>query len=363
MGERVSIATDLDLLRATVKDDASVVRQALTSRPSDVPGFLRFAQRNRLADFVYWRLQRFDLTGLLPPSHLAAAKAATLLERRRCERLVEELARLGELFHEGDVRVLFLKGPLLAQRFYGGLEGRTAADLDLFIRGRDLGRVEALLQGTGYAPAFHVLLSRRLTRYFAHHFEYRRQGVPLDVHWEFQRHFSFRIDYRRVWASASRVELGGRSYEVVSAEYELVLQLLGVLTDLQVGKLALRSLVDIHRIIRAVHPTTDWNEFFARRKRERILRPSAYVLALVLELLQCRGEFPSLETDLEPILRELPATGLGVRAALESRPLSASQKLLALRIYESPLAASLSWWLLSLPFRLAVYGITRPGRP
>jgi hypothetical protein len=256
--------------------------------------------------------------------------------------------------------VLFLKGPLLAQRFYGGLEGRAAADLDLFVRSRELSRVEALLLEAGYAPAFRVLLNRRLSRYFAHHFEYRRLGLPLDVHWEFQRHFTFAIDYGRVWRSASRVELRGREYEVVSDEYELVLQILGVLTDLQVGKLALRSLVDIHRILRCLDPLTDWPEFLARRQRERILRPSVYILALVVDLLRCGAEFPALRAALEPSLRHLPSTDLGVRAALESRPLSAGQKLLALRMYESPVAATLSWWLLSLPFRLAVYGVTRP---
>lgn len=350
---------DLALLRATVREDADAIRRALTDPSADVAGFLRFAHRNRLGDFVYWSLRRLGLTGELAPEYLAAAKANALLERMRQEELLAELARLGEIFRVSGVRVLYLKGPLLAQRFYGGLEGRAAADLDLFIRGRDLGRVERRLLEAGYLPAFRVLLSRRLSRYFTHHFEYRRKGLPLDVHWQFQRHFTFAIDYGRVWAGASRTEVRGREYEVVSAEYELVLQILGMLTDLQVGKLALRSLVDIQRILRTMDPVTDWGEFLAQRERERILRPTAYILALVLELLHCEDQFPILRDGLAPTLRGLPSTDLGVRAALESRPLSAGQKLLALRIYESPVAASLSWWLLSLPFRLAVYGVTR----
>jgi hypothetical protein len=58
----------------------------------------------------------------------------------------------------------------------------------------------------------------------------------------------------------------------------------------------------------------------------------------------------------------LPSTAAARRAVLESRPLDLGQKLLALRIYETPLAASVSWWLVSLPFRVAAYGITRPLR-
>ncbi len=351
--------TDIVLLRGCVSENAVALRAALTDPDTDVAGFLRFAHRHKLADFVYCRLEQLGLTGLLPHAHLAAATAAAMLDRSRNDKLLAELRLLGERFPAADLRVLFLKGPLLAWRFYGTLEGRAAADLDLLIRRRDLAQVEAVLLAEGYAPAFRVLLSRRLSQHFSHHFEYRREGLPLDVHWAFQRHFTFAIDYDLVWASAERTELDGRIYEVVAPEYELVLQLLGVLTDLQVGKLALRSLVDIHRILRAMEPGTDWAEFCVRRKQERILRPSACVLALVLELLECHAEFPALVSALEPTLRELPSTLSGVRAALDSRPLSPGQKLLALRMYESPLLAAMAWWLVSLPFRVSVYGASR----
>jgi hypothetical protein len=46
---------------------------------------------------------------------------------------------------------------------------------------------------------------------------------------------------------------------------------------------------------------------------------------------------------------------LARRAVLESRKVDVGQKLLAFRLYESSLAAALSWWLVSLPFRFAVY--------
>ncbi|HEX6106794.1 MAG TPA: nucleotidyltransferase family protein [Gemmatimonadales bacterium] len=353
----------MTLLRACVREDEAALRAALTSPATDVAGCLAFAHEHRLAGFVWARVERLGLTGLLPPAQLAAAAAGALFERARSERLTAELRRLGELLQADGVPVLFLKGPLLARRFYGGLDARAAADLDLFIRSPDLARVEALLGAAGYAPAFRVLLSRRLSRYFTHHFEYRRDGLPLDVHWAFQRHFSFAIDYRRVWTTTERAELGGRVYEVLSPEYELVLQLLGIQTDLQVGKLALRSAVDVYHILRAMEGAIDWGEFCARRGRERILRPSAYVLAMVLELLHCREEFPALAAALEPALSELPSTSPGVRAALDSRTRSPGQKLLALRLYETPLAAALSWWLVSLPFRLAVYGVGRGQDP
>jgi hypothetical protein len=351
---------DLTVLRSLVRGDVEALRTALSDPGTDVAGFLGFARRHQLGSYAYRTLKQLGLAPLLAPRMVVGAKATALLERAVSDRLARQMGELGELFDRGGVRVMFIKGPLFALRFYGSLDARGLSDLDVLIPApRDIDRVEALLLERGFERAHHVPLSRRLGQYFAHHFEYQRDSLPLDVHWALQRHFSFAIDYRRIWATSARVTLDGRSYEAASDEYELVLQILGVVTDLQVGKLTLRSLVDIYRVLKTVDGTLDWREFLAWRERERIRRPSVYVLALVLDVLACRDEFPGLAAILEPGLRSLVPTSLAFRAVLQSRPLDARQKLLALRIYEAPLAASLSWWLLSLPFRIAVYGVTR----
>jgi len=356
----MSAVADLALLRALVREDAQAVRLALSSPAADVRRFLRFAHRDRLAGFAYRALGRFAASVELSPELLATAKATALSERLRTDHLLTELRRLGQVIEGSGVRALFLKGPLFVRRFYGDPYARSAADLDLFVRAPDLPAVETLLRRAGYVPQFHVLLSRRLSCYFVHHLEYRCNLIPLDVHWVFQRHFSFAIDYDRVWDTTTCVELDGRRYEVVAAEYELVLQVLGVMTDLQVGKLKLRSLIDVHRVVLALADTVDWSEFLARCARERILRPTVYVLALVLDMLDCWRDLPTLAAAVTRVLEHLPAPPVDARLALESRPFSLRQKLLALRMYESPLVASICWWLLSLPFRVAMFGITHP---
>lgn len=352
-------ADDLAVLRAVVTGDAAAARRSLCDPGVDVGRFLRFAHHHQLGAATYHALHRLGLAGVLPPRLLAATKASSLAERRRTERLSAELRCLADRLGHGGVDVLFIKGPLFAERFYGSVDARGFADLDVLLRrADDLPRAEALLLAAGYAPAFRTLLGRRVSRYFAHHFEYRRDGLPLDVHWELQRHFTFAIEYPRMWSDASRCELGGRSYPVASDEYELVLQILGIVTDLQVGKLALRSLVDVYRVVETMAPATDWHGFLAARARERIARPSAYVLSLVLDVLRCHERFPSLVDALAGYRERLPSTAQAVGAALDSRPRDARQKLLAFRLYETSLPAALCWWLVSLPFRLAVYGVS-----
>jgi hypothetical protein len=356
-------ARHLAVVRALVRRDRDELQRMLADPATDVAGFLRFAHRHQLGSYVYWSLRQLELARALPPPLLAATKASALVERTRSERLAALLGELGQLFDGDGVRVLFMKGPLFAQRFYGGLDARGFSDLDILIPApADVDRVEALLLGAGFERAFRTLGTRRLTRWFAHHFEYRRDGLPLDVHWVLQRHFSFAIDYPRLWATAARVAFGGRTFTAASDEYELVLQILGVLTDLQVGKLSLRTVVDVERVVETVEGTMDWRAFLARRAGERILRPTLFVLALALDVLDCADRVPALGDALAEHRRVAPSIELARRAVLASRPLDARQKLLALRVYETPLAASLAWWALSLPFRVAAYGITRPLR-
>ena len=127
-----------------------------------------------------------------------------------------------------------------------------------------------------------------------------------------------------------------------------------------VGKLRLRSIVDIHQVVRTLDSAADWDAFLARRKAEGLHRSSVYALALMLDVLACRHRLGALAARIDPFRAHLPSTADGLRAILESRPLDVSHKVLALRLYDAPLWASVGWWAASLPIRLAVYGLTLP---
>jgi hypothetical protein len=349
----------LGLLRSFVTGDGDALHAAVSAAAPDLISFLQFAHRHQLGAFTYWMLQREGLADGLPEATLAAMRASSLVARRRTERQLIQLRDLAGLFDANDVEVLFMKGPLFAQRFYGSMQPRGFSDLDVLVPAPDVERVDSILASAGYDRAHRALVSRRVTRYFAHHFEYRRDDLPLDVHWALQRHFTFAIDYARIRQTAARVTFDGTTYSATSDEYELVLQILGVVTDLQVGQLTLRGLVDIFRVLKAVESTIDWDAFFAARRSERVLRPCRYVLASVLDLFDCHGQFPRLASQLEPSLSSLPSVAAARHAVLESRKVDVQQKLLAFRLYERSVAASFSWWLLSLPFRLAAYSGVR----
>ncbi len=177
------------------------------------------------------------------------------------------------------------------------------------------------------------------------------------MHWALQRHFSFRFEEERIWRDAWRVRFGDLECRAISDEYQLVAQILGVLTDLQVGKLTLKPFVDMYWIIEQLDDQMDWEEFFLVRRRERLFAISVYALALFLRLLDCAEDCPRLAATLDRFrdARSCPDASAMLHV-LRSDRLATRQKLAALRLYETSLPGALGWWLVSLPFRLAVYG-------
>jgi hypothetical protein len=344
-------------LRAVVKGRAADLERALRASGGDPEGFLSFCARHGLTGYVYRTLTELDLLTALPPRLRDSTRLLHIRQWARSERLARELAELHEACDRRGVDILCLKGPLLAQRFYGDIDARAMADLDVLVRDeRDLDRVGRLLSESGYARAYGLFLGRRLSRYFTHHFQYCKGDIPVEVHWVFQRHFTFNIDYGRVWDSAAGVSFRGRVYRAPSVEYELVLRIIGALTDLQIGGLTLRAFVDMYKILTSIGDDIDWDEFFAQRRRERIFSSSTYFLRLLFDIFDCRAELGRLGDYLERSHGSArPSLDIGFQGALHSDHLSWRQKLAALRLYDTSLAGALGWWALSLPFRLAVY--------
>ncbi|MEZ5101821.1 MAG: nucleotidyltransferase family protein [Thermoleophilia bacterium] len=349
------VSRELALLRHLVRGERDPLATDLAD-PALVQSLLLVARRHRLASYAYARLRELGLVPLLPPPLATAAKATALLEQRRVEQLAAELGRLDGLATAAGVPLLFLKGPLFAQRYYGSVDARGVADLDVLVR--DPAALEPVLLAAGYRRAFRVPVTLRIGRAFAHHFEYERGDVHVDVHWALQRQAGFRLDHGRVWSTATEVELAGRRYAAASDEVELVLQLLGLVTDVQVGKLVLRTAVDVRQLLAAVGGGIDWDAFAAARERERILRPCVYALRATHDLLDERPADPALARLLDRPLRGLPPVELATRVALGG-PLGPRERLRALGVYESGRPVSAAWWAVSLPARLAVYGLTR----
>lgn len=359
-----SSASDVSrrLVRAIVQSDAAAARGCAADPAFDLKSFGRFLLTHQLPATVYACLAGGFAPRMFPDTFTDDLKRLYLLQWKRNERAMAEIRRLSGLARRGGVRMLFLKGPLFALRYYGDLAARETHDLDVWVPEADVAAAEGMLEGAGYRRASRLWFGRPGALRFTHHFEYLSDAAKVELHWALDRHVSYRIDSDRLWSDRHARTAGGDTYDVPSPEYELVCLILSVFKDLQLGTLALKLVVDLDRWMREASSQTDWDSFFAARRREGIETVSRAVLDWYLDEFAVRSECAGLPDYLERT-RDRSARAAKVRRPdfWAASPAAWQNKLWALRHYDAPLTASLSWWIVSLPHRLAVYVKRQPA--
>jgi hypothetical protein len=351
---------NLQILSLLLRDDPDAAAEVLDGDAGRTRAFIEFVSANHLRPYVRGIIEGTRLESAFPSRWLARLDEFSVAQLARKEGLVAELVELREAFAAADVDFILLKGPYLAERFFGGIDNRFFTDLDLFVHEERFDDVERLLATRGYRRRSTTLFGRRLTTPFVHALDFGRQGVMLDLHWSLSAHVSFRVSDADIWSDRREFVLRGVPFAVLSDEYEIVLHALSIFRDLERGIGRMKPFVDVFAVLRGVESSLDWAEFFERRRGERILKITANILAMTLELLACHDLFPTLVAALEREREQMRPDVAGSYAGLlRSSPGALHNKLWTSRVYDCPRAVAGAWWLVSLPFRLAVY---RPGK-
>jgi hypothetical protein len=352
---RLDVA-DLPLLRALVRGDAKTFSDAVASTPRDAEELVRLLQKGPLLSSVHPLLD--DAEHALPPALVRVVHDAHDAHERKAERLLALSEDLHGCLAAAGIDALVLKGPLFAERFYGDRAARTSGDVDLWLRRReDLPRADRVLSERGITRRSVALAGWSVATHFTHHFEYRSDGIGIDLHWVLRSHFSFRLDSERIWRGRQALRALHRDLPALSDEDALAFLLLSSFTDLQHGKLRLKSVVDAGHLLRALDEGTDWQAFLAARAAEGTLRPTAAVLRMLLALLDAEADFPRLGETLRG--SPCPETGVLDPASLvelvNGRDASLRNRLWGLRLYDAPLWLCAVWAVLAVPVKAGVY--------
>lgn len=332
--------------------------------------FSRIAPES-IETFVAANKLEFHFAGLALESPLRLAIGQALAggydgyaerQRDRQESLLDELWFLAERLEGAAIPFVLLKGLYFADVFYGGLERRFSWDLDVLVKAADAARVDRLLRRSGYFRRSAVLGSRALAARFTHAFDYgnARPRFSVDLHWMLSRHPSFRVDEAAIWSNLRSCTLLDRRFAVLSIEYEIVSNVLSTFRDIQRGAIRLRALVDLYKVLEIADASIDWGGFLDRRRAERIGLISVNVLSLLLDLFDCRKRFSGAARLVDSVPEMLVPYPGGLAANLfEPGGASLKNRGWTAGAYECSRTSVAAWWMVSLPFRLAVY---RSGR-
>ncbi len=146
---------------------------------------LELIDRHRLLPVLSDLEIDLDLLSLpLLKQKLIAHKQKALLQ-------TSEILRIVKSFNSAHVRVLTMKGPVMAQQLYNDITQRLSRDIDLLVQEKDLGICHTILQGLNYIPMFDFT-ARQLQYEINHsqHLKYYNHDLKIlvELHWRFFMH-------------------------------------------------------------------------------------------------------------------------------------------------------------------------------
>jgi Uncharacterised nucleotidyltransferase len=357
----------IELFSALLAEDAAAVEKRVCAANFEFDQFCAFTNLHQLSGYLYLHIKAGPLEAVLPPDFLVQLGDRYAMQRLRCDDILQEAARIYDAFEAAHKSVLFLKGPFVAQQFYGGVYQRSYMDVDILIHREDLPAADQLLRDMGFSRLSMVLFNHNAMTRFTHTYDYhkrvtgagltvQRQYLPLDLHWRLRSHFTLRLDYATIWEQQEECRLQGRTFPVLSAEYALVMNVLGVFFDIELGVIRLKGLLDLYKMLETLDPVMDWNVFLEKRASENISGIVLNVFDLLLDTLDCRSRFPGVASVVEKNRGCIRLTDAADKFRLLERSRSSlHNRRWAHDLYQAPVLRSFLWTMISLPFRVAAH--------
>src|SRR5262245_36169388 len=243
---------NLSLLRAILEGDEPAAQLACGTMTFDAQQFRRFVTRHQLGGTAYRQIRETGSDPFLSPETLEHFKLHYLKQWGRNEQLLRETVRLRDALDAASIAHCFLKGVLLASRYYGDVDARYTRDIDLMVAAEDRRRAGELLVACGFRRQCRVPISDAVTVPFIHHFEYGGSGVDVELHWSLGEHISYRIDRAAVLRDRTTHLVGGEQFNVPSHEHALLAHLLGAFRDIELGTCTLKPFLDLYFILAAM---------------------------------------------------------------------------------------------------------------
>ncbi|QWG46047.1 Renal dipeptidase [Bacillus mycoides] len=245
--------------------------------------FLEQAVHHRVYPVIYQKLKQVDEE--LIPSHIVQT-----LNRKYKKNtfqmlyLSAEMERINKLCNENEIRMIFLKGPVLSQDLYGDISLRTSCDLDVLIPMQNLEKVEMLLLEQGYVKDDYIQTILNDWKWRHHHitFFHPTKQIKLEIHWRLNPGPGKEPGFEELWKRKRKSTLTSNSVYMLGEE-DLFLFL--VSHGARHGWSRLRWLVDIKKI---VDQELNWSEIHKLMRKYQMLHLGGQALILAAQLLGVR---------------------------------------------------------------------------
>ena len=232
---------------------------ALKLRCADIqiPQLMQEIQRHRVGAYLAHRVPK-DVVSLFPRALGVRLKRVASQTQLNALRQTAGLVRITNLLAQAGLRVMSLKGPLLAQALHGNQGVRHAGDIDLSISESDVWRVDAVLRENGFRRTHPAgeMTPRRWKNYTKvwRDCEYvkLKGNQPIEVMWRLANNDA--LQAQAMAGSPAEHVVGGHPIQALPEDVHGVYLLVHGATH---GWCRLFWLIDIAMLMRS--ESVDWN--------------------------------------------------------------------------------------------------------
>ncbi len=285
MRESARPLTAFESLVQSLPDNPSAFAAAIAGH-QDWPALVAAARAHGMLGVIGWMLEPQDVG--IPPDIRHQLNRYRAVARVWHAHQMQALEAVLACLQRRSIRVVPLKGPWLAMRYYGEPSNRHAVDLDVLVSPADLdGSVDALT-AVGWVvaqgpPAIYA-------RQHHHHLQLTRPGAP-----PLELHFRARAGFGTVFEAAPLLDRaheiprpGGSPITTLAAEDEFIYLAVHAAAH---GFVRLMWLYDL-KLLRLAHPSLDWNVVAERAARIGAKAPVAFACRLLQERLRMPAPGP-----------------------------------------------------------------------
>jgi Uncharacterised nucleotidyltransferase len=218
----------LSCLRASVGQDERDRINTLTRMAIDWDVFIGLVDRHRTSSPAYRSLNRFAANNIPEP---VLNRLRERFHRNTQQVLLKtaELVRIVKRFEQNHIRILPIKGPVVALQAYDDLGSRHVGDLDIMVPPESVKMAEDVLVQQSYKrthPDFH-LTRKQHSIYLRniHHFGYfcQERGVRVELHWRFgSNRCLFPLMFNDLWKDKQTIRIGGSEMATLSPEHTIL---------------------------------------------------------------------------------------------------------------------------------------------
>jgi hypothetical protein len=226
-----------------MQNDKSIrsFKELLTN--TDWEFFLKLAMHHRVYPLIYSKLKKVDKR-LIPKYVIENLYQEYKNNTFKMLFLTREMGDLGRIFDENQIRLLFLKGPVIAFDIFGDISLRTSKDLDILVQETDLNRVEEQLLSHGYKRE--VQDKNEKSKLHIAYFHPQKK-IEIEIHWRLNPPPLKEPSFNELW-NRKRVSTITTHQVYFLGEEDLFLFLIS--HGSRHGWFRLRWLADIDQIIR-----------------------------------------------------------------------------------------------------------------